>query len=56
MNNEQKLEILKNLDYSVTLWSYGGGRFQYTSSETLKLDIQKIRDLKLEEIFNEISL
>ena len=49
-------KVVKNLDYSVTLWSYGDGRFQYASRETLKLNIQKIRDLKLEEIFNEISL
>jgi hypothetical protein len=47
-------KVVQNLDYSVTLWSYGGGRFQHAS--TLKIDIQKIRDLKLEEIFNENSL
>jgi hypothetical protein len=44
-------KVVQNLDYSVTLWSYGGGRFQYASSETLKIDIQKIRDLKLEDLF-----
>jgi hypothetical protein len=43
---------VQNLDFSSNLWSYDGGiKFQYSSRETLKLDIQKIRDLKLEKIF-----
>ena len=52
-------KVVQNLDFSSTssagraaLWSYGGRKFQYSSRETLKIDIQKIRDLKLEEIFN----
>lgn len=45
-------KVVQNLDFSSTLWSYGGEKFQYSSRETLKIDIQKIRDLKLEEIFN----
>jgi len=50
-------KVVQNLDFSSTLWSYDGGKqFKYTSMETLKFDIQKIRDLKLEEIFNENSL
>ena len=49
-------KVVQNLDFSSTLWSYGGGKFQYSSRETLKIDIQKIRDLKLKEIFNEDSL
>jgi len=49
-------KVVQNLDFSSTLWSYGVGKFQYSSRETLKIDIQKIRDLKLEEIFNENSL
>jgi hypothetical protein len=51
-------KVVQNLDFSavppclsLTLWSYGGGRFQYSSRETLKIDIQKIRELKLEKIF-----
>lgn len=33
------------------LWSYDGGKqFKYTSKETLKLDIQKIRELKLSQL------
>jgi hypothetical protein len=33
------------------LWSYdGGNRFQYSLIETLKLDIQKLRELKLNQI------
>ena len=50
-------KVVQNLDFSLTLWSYDGGeKFQFSSRETLKFDIQKIRDLKLEEIFNENSL
>jgi len=42
----------QNLDFSSNLWSYDGGiKFQYSSRETLKLDIQKIRDLKLKDLF-----
>lgn len=50
-------KVVQNLDFSLTLWSYDGGeKFQFSSMETLKFDIQKIRDLKLEEIFNEANL
>ena len=44
-------QVVQNLDFSLTLWSYDGGeKFQFSSIETLKFNIQKIRDLKLEEI------
>ena len=50
-------KVVQNLDFSLTLWSYDGGeKFQFSSIETLKFNIQKIRDLKLEEIFNEANL
>jgi hypothetical protein len=44
-------QVIQNLDYSQSLWSYDGGKqFKYTSMETLKFDIQKIRDLQLDII------
>jgi hypothetical protein len=49
LENESRIKIENNVKRA--LWSYGGGRFQYSSRETLKIDIQKIRDLKLEKIF-----
>lgn len=34
------------------LWSYDGGKeFKYSSDETLKLDLQKLRHLKIDKIW-----
>lgn len=42
---------LSDAHYGQKLWSYDGGKnFKYSSIETLKLDIQKIRELKLDKI------
>ena len=55
-NENQQVILVKPLDWTKVLstldcWSYDGGKnFKYSSIETLKLDIQKIRELKLEEI------
>jgi hypothetical protein len=63
-NENQQVILVKPLDwakviqnslsdahYGQKLWSYDGGeKFQYSSIETLKLDIQKIRELKLDNI------
>ena len=49
--------LIKPLDWNKvihngqSLWSYDGGRqFKYSQMETLKLDIELIRDLKLNQI------
>ena len=55
-NENQQVILVKPLDWTKVLstldcWSYDGGeKFQYSSIETLKLDIQKIRELKLDNI------
>ena len=57
-NENQQVILVKPLDWTKVLstldcWSYDGGKnFKYSSIETLKLDIQKIRELKLEEILS----
>lgn len=55
-NENQQVILVKPLDWTKVLstldcWSYDGGKnFKYSSIETLKLDIQKIRELKLSQI------
>ena len=55
-NENQQVILVKPLDWTKVLstldcWSYDGGKnFKYSSIETLKLDIQKIRELKLDKI------
>ena len=55
-NENQQVILVKPLDWTKVLstldcWSYDGGKnFKYSSPETLKLDIQKIRELKLDKI------
>lgn len=55
-NENQQVILVKPLDWTKVLstldcWSYDGGKnFKYSSDETLKLDIQKIRELKLDKI------
>ena len=55
-NENHLLILVKPLDWTKVLstldcWSYDGGKnFKYSSIETLKLDIQKIRELKLSQI------
>ena len=55
-DENQQVILVKPLDWTKVLstldcWSYDGGKnFKYSSIETLKIDIQKIRELKLEEI------
>lgn len=55
-NENQQVILVKPLDWTKVLstldcWSYDGGKnFKYSSIETLKLDIQKIRELKLDNI------
>ena len=55
-NENQQVILIKPLDWTKVLstldcWSYDGGKnFKYSSIETLKLDIQKIRELKLDKI------
>ena len=57
-NENQQVFLVKPLDWTKVVstldcWSYDGGKhFKYSSIETLKLDIQKIRELKLEEILS----
>jgi len=67
-NENQQVILVKPLDwtkviqnslsdahYGQKLWSYDGGeKFQYSSIETLKLDIQKIRELKLDNILTSL--
>ena len=55
-NENQQVILVKPLDWTKVLstldcWSCDGGKnFKYSSIETLKLDIQKIRELKLDKI------
>jgi len=63
-NENQEVILVKPLDWTKViqnrssdrhwgqnLWSYDGGKqFKYSLIETLKLDIQKIRDIKLEKV------
>ena len=55
-NENQQVILVKPLDWTKVLstldcWSYDGGKnFKYSSIETLKLGIQKIRELKLDKI------
>lgn len=63
-NENQQVILVKPLDWTKViqnqssdihwgqnLWSYDGGKnFKYSLIETLKLDIQKIRELKLDNI------
>jgi hypothetical protein len=55
-NENQEVILVKPLDWNkvrstLDCWSYDGGKnFKYSSIETLKLDIQKIRELKLDKI------
>ena len=55
-NENQQVILVKPLDWTKVLstldcWSCDGGKnFKYSSIETLKLDIQKIRELKLDNI------
>ena len=61
-NENQEVILVKPLDWTkvrstlehhplLDCWSYDGGKnFKYSSIETLKLDIQKIRELKLDNI------
>ena len=45
------MNVISDVHYGQKLWSYDGvEKFQYSSDETLKLDIQKIRELKLDNI------
>lgn len=56
-NENRQVILVKDLDWTKVVstldcWSYDGGRqFKYSSIETLKLDIQKIRELKLNLLF-----
>jgi len=63
-NENQQVFLVKLLDWTKViqnsssdrhwgqnLWSYDGGKhFRYSSIETLKIDVVKIRELKLNEI------
>jgi len=41
----------RNIHHVQSLWSYDGGQqFKYSQIETLKLDVELIRDLKLNQI------
>ena len=57
-NENQEVILVKPLDWTKVLstldcWSYDGGKnFKYSSIETLKIDVVKIRELKLEEILS----
>ena len=57
-NENQQVILVKPLDWTKVLstldcWSYDGGKnFKYSSIETLKIDVVKIRELKLEEILS----
>jgi hypothetical protein len=57
-NENQQVVLVKPLDWTKVLstldcWSYDGGKqFKYSSIETLKIDLVKIRELKLEEILS----
>jgi len=57
-NENQQVILVKPLDWTKVLstldcWSYDGGKqFKYSSIETLKIDLVKIRELKLEEILS----
>jgi len=57
-NENQQVIFIKPLDWTKVLstldcWSYDGGKnFKYSSIETLKIDVVKIRELKLEEILS----
>jgi len=57
-NENQQVVLVKPLDWTKVLstldcWSYDGGKnFKYSSIETLKIDVVKIRELKLEEILS----
>jgi len=55
-NENQQVFLVKPLDWTKVVstldcWSYDGGKhFKYSSIETLKLDTQKIRELKLSQL------
>ena len=57
-NENQEVFLVKPLDWTKVLstldcWSYDGGKhFKYSSIETLKIDVVKLRELKLEEILS----
>ena len=57
-NENQQVILVKPLDWTKVLstldcWSYDGGKnFKYSLIETLKIDVVKIRELKLEEILS----
>ena len=57
-NENQQVILVKPLDWTKVVstldcWSYDGGKhFKYSSIETLKIDVVKLRELKLEEILS----
>jgi hypothetical protein len=59
-NENQQVILVKPLDWTKVvsttngvICSYDGGKhFKYSSIETLKIDVVKIRELKLEEILS----
>ena len=55
-NENQQVFLVKPLDWTKVVstldcWSYDGGKhFMYSSIETLKIDVVKLRELKLNEV------
>ena len=64
-NENQQVFLVKPLDWAKVVsitstttgrvsWSYDGGKhFKYSSMETLKIDVVKLRELKLNAVLNE---